>query len=101
MYQLQELDIKLCTNIIGDFVPNDSKTKFNNLKILNLNQCIKFKEENLVNLLTRSSNLKELSLSAIQSVTNRVVEILLKEKKLLTLLGKLFFWSLFLNKLKI
>jgi hypothetical protein len=101
MYQLQELDIKLCTNITGDFVPNDSKTKFNNLKILNLNQCIKFKEENLVNLLTRSSNLKELSLSAIQSVTNRVVEILLKEKKLLTLLGKLFFLSFFLNKLKI
>ena len=85
--QLQELDIKLCTNITGDFVRSDVVNKFNNMKILNFNQCIQFKEENLINIVKRSPNLKELSVSAVSSVSNNLVELLLKEKRLLSLLG--------------
>lgn len=90
LHQLNELDIKLCTNIVGDFVltaNSDTTTKFNNLKVINLNQCIKFKEDNLISIIKRSPNLKELSASACTSVSNRVVEVLLKEKRLLSMLG--------------
>ena len=87
MHQLHELDIKLCTNITGEFVSKSKTKKFNNLKIVNLNQCINFKEEHLADLIIRSSNLKELSVSALISVNSHIVGILLKEKKMLTLLG--------------
>lgn len=97
--QLQELDIKLCTNVSGNFInsllkddSNNGNTyqEFNNLKTLNLNQCIKFEEENLIRLIENSPNLKELNLSAITSVTNRVIQLLLKLRKLLILLDVSF-----------
>ena len=59
--QLSELDLKLCTNVSGDFVfgsigGNESKNLglFNSLKILNFNQCIKFKEENLLKIIEKN-----------------------------------------------
>jgi hypothetical protein len=102
---LIELDLKLCTNITGEFLnryvkdqykyqmineqnmlnPNSFKS-FTNLKILNINQCIKFKEDNLLIIVENAPNLRELNVSAVQTVSNRLVDLLLKNKKLLTLL---------------
>ena len=50
--KLQELDIKLCTNVTGDFVNLDNHSGFNekifnNLKTLNLSQCTALAEKNL------------------------------------------------------
>lgn len=90
--QLNELDIKLCTNVNGDFIYsylkdqiNNSRKLFNNLKVLNLNQCIKFKEENLIFILEGSPNLRELSISALSLISNQIIETLLKIRKLLVL----------------
>ena len=101
--QLYELDIKLCTNINGDFIFslmkdfeknaalssqfNKKNLKlFNNLKVLNLNQCIKFKQDNLLNIVEHAPNLRELSVSAISSISNSLIELLLNLKKLLVYL---------------
>ena len=103
---LIELDIKLCTNMTGEFLNRHAKDKYNmrqmideqnslnpnsfklftNLKVLNLNQCIQFKEDNLLVIVENAPNLRELNISAVQSVSNKLVELLLKNKKLLTLL---------------
>jgi hypothetical protein len=91
MFQLQELDIKLCTNITGEFIVKSNTKKFNNLKVVNLNQCINFKEDLLADLIIRSPNLKELSVSALTSVNRHIIEILLKEKRMLTLLGEILY----------
>lgn len=90
--KLNELDIKLCTNITGDFIvsgleldsnKNGSRQSFNNFRTVNLNQCIKLKEDNLILLVENSPNLRELSISAIPSISNRLVECLLRLKKML------------------
>lgn len=88
LFQLRELDIKLCTNITGDFINqvelNGSRI-LNNLKTLNLNQCILFKQENLCTIIKNSPNLRELNLSAISLVTNDLIDVLLAYRRLLTL----------------
>jgi hypothetical protein len=57
---------------------------------LNLNQCTAFAEENLYRIIESAPNLKELSMSAVPSVRNRMVEVLLEKKRLLTLLDVSF-----------
>ncbi|CAF0730981.1 unnamed protein product [Brachionus calyciflorus] len=85
--KLNELDIKLCTNISGDYVKDEmSKKYFSNFKTLNLNQCLKFKEENLLFLVENSPNLRELSVGGLSCVTNNLIETLLRMRKLLVLL---------------
>jgi hypothetical protein len=105
--QLSELDLKLCTNVNGDFIFGSIERSelvagatasyslrnlklFNSLKVLNLNQCIKFKEDNLMRIIENSPNLKELSISAITTITNNTIDLLLRLKKLLILLDVSF-----------
>ena len=104
--QLSELDLKLCTNVNGDFIFGSIERSellsgasgfalrnlklFNSLKVLNLNQCIKFKEDNLLRIIENSPNLKELSISAINTISNNTIDLLLRLKKLLILLDVSF-----------
>jgi len=94
--QLHELDIKLCTNITGDFVLSTIQPQTNSqiiteernneclkLRVLNLNQCLKFKEENLIAIVESSPDLRELNVSAISNISNKLVECLLRLKKFL------------------
>ncbi len=92
LHRLHELDIKLCTNVTGSFVDSDQNRpeQFSNLRSLNLNQCTAFAEENLYRIIESAPNLKELSMSAVPSVRNRMVEVLLEKKRLLTLLDVSF-----------
>ena len=89
LHHLQELDIKLCTNVNGDFFVEAGKA-LNNLKTVNLNQCIKFKEENILWLVEHASNLKELSVSALPNVTDQLIECLRAKKRLLHVLDVSF-----------
>jgi hypothetical protein len=101
--QLHELDIKLCTNITGDFILNTIQCQENNqninaeinrrslkLKVLNLNQCLKFKEQNLLAIVESSPDLHELSVSAISNISNKLIECLLHLKKFLHVLDVSF-----------
>ncbi len=90
--QLRELDIKLCTNLTGKFLDSheDNFRILNNLKAINLNQCTSFLEENLYRILENSPNLKELSVSALPAINSRMVEVLLEQKKVLSLLDVSF-----------
>lgn len=88
LFKLRELDIKLCTNITGDFINQvelNGRRILNNLKTLNLNQCISFKQENLFLIIENSPNLRELNLSAISLITNDLIDVLLIQKRLLSL----------------
>lgn len=80
--QLVEFDVKLCINVTGDFVKSEEKT-FTNLKILSLNQCIKFEENNLLYIIDRSPNLRELSVAGLSNVTNNLIDTLLRLRKFL------------------
>lgn len=94
--QLEELDIKLCTNITGEFIYSSAdgeestsrakiaKNKYSRLKILNLNQCVKFGEENLIEIVENAPNMRELNVSAITNITNHLISVLLKHKRLLS-----------------
>ena len=86
LLQLQEIDLKLCTGLTGDFMDgiNFKQNTFSCLKALNLNQCVKFKETNLIKIIENSPNLRQLNCSAISSITNQIIEVLFKQKKLLT-----------------
>ncbi|RNA11116.1 F-box LRR-repeat 13-like isoform X2 [Brachionus plicatilis] len=83
--QLIEFDIKLCTNITGDFVKDEDEA-FSNLKILSLSQCVKFEEENLLKIVEKSPNLRELGVAGLSNVTNNLIDVLLILKKLLVFL---------------
>ena len=90
--QLKELDVKLCPEIKGDFIytkfdqSNDGQRQqhFTNLKILNLNQCVNFKAENLMLIVDNAPFLRELNVSAIPSVDNQFIRYLTSTKRLLT-----------------
>ena len=92
LFQLQELDLKLCTKISGRFLDiiNPDDRIFNNLKTLNLNQCIGIQEEYLLKLINCSPNIRELNVSAVPAVTDHLVDTLLKKKRLLSLLDVSF-----------
>ncbi len=81
--QLHELDIKLCTNITGSFVVKDENL---NLKVLNLNQCVKFKNENLIELLKYCKSLKQLFASACPAMSNNIIEYLRTNRVILNIL---------------
>jgi hypothetical protein len=98
--QIEELDIKLCTSINGDFVNSvlgdqekaakeketdrqQKEFKLSNFKSLNLNQCTKFKEENLMFIIRNAPNLRHLNLSNSPTITNRLIDLLLNRKKIL------------------
>lgn len=91
--QMRELDLKLCTNVNGDFIyslidRNPSETSgrtFANLRVLNLNQCVQFKEESILYIIENASNLKQLSVSALPGVTNSIIDLLLSKKRRLEL----------------
>ncbi len=86
LFQLKELDIKLCTNITGSFVDiveTNVNMFFISLRCLNLNQCIGLEEKNVLKLIRSAPNLRELSLSAISSISNTIVDVLLDEKRML------------------
>ena len=89
--QLEELDLKLCTSINGDFIfslvdsTNQTSLSLNNLKTLNLNQCAKFKEENLAFIIENARNLRELSVSALPNVTNAIIDLLHRSRRFLAL----------------
>lgn len=92
--QLVELDIKLCTGINGDFIYSkfdEHTTKmenvklFNNLKILNVNQCVNFKMESLMFIVNNAPFLRELSISALPNIDNQFIKHLTNSKKLLSL----------------
>lgn len=80
--ELIEFDIKLCTNVTGDFV-KDEDSKFSNLKVLSLNQCLKFEENNLLYLIEKAPNLRELGVAGISNVTNNLIDALLRLKKMI------------------
>ena len=97
--RLSELDVKMCTNLTGEFILNNSndydqmnnkQKAYSNLKVLDLSQCINFKEEHLVEIIENSPNLRELNVSAISSVTNLLLNVLLERKRLLSLLDVSF-----------
>lgn len=93
LFQLKELDLKLCTRITGSFVDvvdTNVKMILNNLRCLNLNQCIGFEENNIMKILRSSPNLRELDLSAVTSVSNALVDVLLEERTLLLALDVSF-----------
>jgi hypothetical protein len=56
---------------------------FISLRCLNLNQCIGLEEKNVLKLIRSAPNLRELSLSAISSISNTIVDVLLDEKRML------------------
>ena len=62
----------------------NNKRLLTNLRSLNLNQCIKFKEERLLALVNASPSLRELSVCSIASVSGRLVDTLLERKHLLS-----------------
>lgn len=82
--KLVEFNLNLCTNVTGDFVKSEEKS-FTNLKILTLNQCLKFEEDNLLYLIERSPNLKELAVAGLSNVTNNLIDTLLRLRKFLVL----------------
>lgn len=94
--RLSELDVKMCTNLTGEFILTNTtdqsakKTTYSNLKCLDLSQCVNFKEEHLVEIVENSPNLRELNVSAISSVTNLLLSVLLEKKRLLSLLDVSF-----------
>jgi hypothetical protein len=82
--QLTELDIKLCTNITGAIV---SKSENLNLKIFNMNQCVNFKTENLIEILKYSKNtIRQLYCSACPAITNNIIELLRTQNVILNVL---------------
>jgi hypothetical protein len=92
--ELDELDIKLCTNINGEFIYSmlqfsdgdfTGRILFNKLRSLNVNQCMTFREENLMFIVENAPNLRELSVSALPTVTDTLVDLLLRLKRMLVL----------------
>lgn len=95
--QLKELDIKLCTNVTGDFiynslgdVVNQQIKLFNNLRILNINQCTSFKQECLSFIVNNAPYLRELSVSSVPDVKNELIEQLIRMRKVLSVLDVSF-----------
>lgn len=86
--QLYEFDIKLCTNIKGHFIKNfASNTGINgsnlNLKIFNINQCVDYKYDYLIELLKYCKHLKQLHTSGCPAMTNQIIDYLLNNKIIL------------------
>ena len=54
------------------------------VRVFNLNQCVRFKEDNLLFVIEHAANLRELNVSAVASVSNQLIRDLLKRKRLLT-----------------
>jgi hypothetical protein len=90
--EIEELDIKLCTNINGEFVYGlleeayeNGGILFNKLRVLNVNQCLGFHEESLLFIVEQAPNLRELSVSTLPCVTDKLIDQLLRLKRLLSL----------------
>jgi hypothetical protein len=79
--QMREIDVKLCSNITGEFLKYSALTSsLNCLRILNLNQCSQLNESYLIDFLKRASYLKELNVSGISSISDNLIDTLLNNK---------------------
>jgi hypothetical protein len=89
LHTLQELDIKLCSNLTGDFVNYCieslplSDHLLRNLRVFNINQCINFKEANILKLVNNAPYLRELNASAVNSLSDNLIRALLEKRLLL------------------
>lgn len=82
MDNLVELDLRLCTNLKGDFVDADSQQRAN-LSRLNLNKCINVGEANLIRVLKACLHLRELGASGCEGMTNNVMNYLMESRSVL------------------